>query len=294
MCRLVFALIAFTSLPIFPLTAGQLPLTVKEVSLMLRAGYSSNAVLKELSVRHFVDQLDAAAEKSLRSAGANAELINALQTGMFSLPPEQAAAARQKIEEAINRRAIEAERARFDTLSRAQVAQNRKAAPRTVQSSGQNVHDLVKGDLVSVQNGNLAPFDDEALEKKKLIGLYFSAHWCGPCRKFTPDLVTYYNRVAPQHPEFEIIFVSSDKSVSAMETYMREANMPWPAIDYQKIASKGEIHKYAGIGIPCLVLLDATGKVISNSYEGTKYLGPRKVLADLDQIFAPTSVAQIP
>src|SRR6266849_7468987 len=93
------------------------------------------------------------------------------------------------------------------------------------------------------------------LEKKKLIALYFSAHWCAPCRKFTPELVEYYNRVATQHPEFEIVFVSFDKSQFAMETYMREANMPWPAVDFPKIGGKEAIRKYAGDGIPCLVLV---------------------------------------
>ena len=62
--------------------------------------------------------------------------------------------------------------------------------------------------------------------------------------------------------------------------------MPWPAIDFQKVANKAAINKYAGNGIPDLVLLDASGKVVSDSYAGKEYLGPQKVLADLDQIFA--------
>jgi nucleoredoxin len=291
----IFPLVVFVSLSLFQVFAGQLPLTLKEVSLMLRTGYSSDAVLTELSIRHFVDTVDAAGVKSLRQAGAKADLINALQAGTFSLPPEQAAVARQQIEDQMKRRAVETEHARFDTLYRAQIAQDRKAAAMPVPIAGHNViHDLVKGDLVSEQNGSLAHFDDETLEKKKLIAFYFSAHWCGPCRKFTPELVAYYNRVAPQHPEFEIIFVSSDKSPFAMETYMGEANMPWPAIEYQKIAGKDAIKKYAGQGIPCLVLVDTSGKVISHSYDGTRYVGPRKVLADLDGIFARDNVAQIP
>jgi nucleoredoxin len=292
----IFALIAFVSLPVFPVFAGQLPLTVKEVSLMLRAGYSCNAVLEELSVRHFADTLDAAKEKSLQQAGASADLINALKTGMYSLSPEQAAAAQQQIVDQKKRREAEAERGhKLDTLYQDQLAQQRKAAVMAAPRAEHNlIHDLVKGDLVSWQNGSVARFDDEILEKKKLMALYFSAHWCGPCRKFTPELVAYYNRVAPQHPEFEIIFVSADKSPFAMETYMRETNMPWPAIDYQKVASKDTIAKYAGRGIPCLVLVDATGKVVSHSYDGQKYLGPQKVLSDLDAIFARGNVAQVP
>ncbi len=135
------------------------------------------------------------------------------------------------------------------------------------------------------RNGILNTFNDQPLEQKKLIALYYSAHWCGPCRKFTPTLVEYYNRIAPSHPEFEIIFVSADRSGPAMEGYMRDMQMPWPALKYEKISENAAIRQYAGAGIPCLVLVDASGKVISDSYNGKNYLGPEKVLADLDKIF---------
>jgi len=266
--------------------AAQLPLTIKEISLMLRSGYSSNAVLQELSIRYFAEKLDVEKEKTLLHAGASAELIAALKSGTYSLSPEQMTIAQRQIADQTKRRAAEAERSQqFDRLYQSQMARERAAA-RPQAPNANAIRELVKGDLVSLHNGALGHFDDEALEKKKLIALYFSAHWCAPCRKFTPELVEYYNRVATQHPEFEIVFVSFDKSQFAMETYMREANMPWPAIDFPKLQGKDAIRKYAGNGIPCLVLVDATGKVISSTFAGAQYLGPAKVLGDLDAIFA--------
>jgi nucleoredoxin len=130
--------------------------------------------------------------------------------------------------------------------------------------------------------------DDDAISKKKYIAYYFSAHWCGPCRKFTPQLIEYYNQVAAQHPEFEIVFYSFDKSPSEMESYMRESKMPWPAIDYAKRDEKSELKDAYGGGIPALVLVESTGKLISSSYDGEnkKYVGTQKVLDDLNAIFA--------
>jgi nucleoredoxin len=278
---------------VFVSRAAQQPLTARDVGLMLRAGYSSGAVLQELSARHFADTLDAAKETMLTQAGASQTLISALKGGTYAVPPEQAAEVKEQIAAQAKRRAIEAEESRkFDTLYQSQLARER-ASVRPPAATSNVIQSFVKGDLMSWHNGGLVRFDDEALEKKKLIALYFSAQWCPPCRKFTPQLVDYYNRVAPQHPEFEIIFVSFDRSQFAMETYMREANMPWPAIDYQKVSGKDAIRKYAGEKIPCLVLVDASGKVISDSFAGKEYLGPAKVLSDLDAIFTGNSSSKV-
>jgi len=273
--------------------AAQLPLTTKEIGLMLRMGYSASALTQELSTRRFADTLDTVKEAQLTKAGASAELIAALKNGTYSVSPGEIARAQAQLAAQAERRVIEAERSRqFNTLYQDRLAQERAAAQVNAAQAGAT-YNFLKGDLVRPQNGALVRADDEAISHKKLIAYYFSAHWCGPCRKFTPQLVEYYNRVAPQHPEFEIIFYSFDKSATAMEAYMRETNMPWPAIDYKKLADKGVLKKSAGDGIPSLVLVDNMGKLISSSYAGKQYLGPAKVLADLDAIFAGTAPAKV-
>lgn len=270
-----------------------LPLTTKEISLMLRGGYSSEAVQRELSVRHFAPPCDVAAEKTLREAGAAQALIDALKSGSYASSPADAQAAQNDLNVQTARRARAAEESRkFNTLYQDQLARARAAAPPKSETSNVLASQF-KGDLVSSKNGSLVPFDDEPLAKKKLIALYFSAHWCGPCRKFTPQLVEFYNRVAPQHPEFEIVFVSNDRSPSAMETYMRDMQMPWPAIAYAKLPGKEALKKYAGENIPCLVLLDNNGAVVSDSNVGKEYIGPEKVLTDLASILAKGPAAAI-
>ena len=273
--------------------SAQLPLTAKDVSLMLRAGDSSERVTQELSKRHFADDLDVAKESALSKVGATPELIAALKSGTYAISEKETAQVQEKLAQQNERRAAAAERSRkADTLYQAQIARERQA--KTAMGATTNVlYEAVKGDIVRCNNGSVAHADDDAIAGKKLIALYFSAHWCGPCRKFTPDLVAYYNRVAPQHPEFEIIFCSADRSADAMQKYMSETSMPWPAIEYQKLANKEAIRKYAGKGIPDLVLVDEIGRIVSNSYAGEQYLGPQKVLADLDTIFAAKSAPNV-
>ena len=255
---------------------------------MLRAGYSSNSVMKELATRRFVDGLDGNKETTLANAGASAELIAALKSGIYSLSADKTAAVLQQMAALDQRRATQAEISRkSDARYQAQVTRERSAAkaPSSIDGNAGAIADLLKEDLVQYRNG-IVHVDNSALASKKLIAVYFSAHWCGPCRKFTPQLVEYYNRVAPQHPEFEIVFYSHDRSPADFETYMHETNMPWPAIDFSKLKAKQVLAKNAGPGIPSLVLFDSSGNVISSSYVGSQFRGPQQVLADIDAIFA--------
>ena len=59
--------------------------------------------------------------------------------------------------------------------------------------------------------------------------------------------------------------------------------MPWPALDYGKNRSNKSLTKYAGSGIPDLVFVDADGKVLSDSFVGGNYVGPNKVLQDIEK-----------
>ena len=289
--RLLLAGLIVFALPFSGFTATPPPLTVKEVSLMLRSGYSPEAVEREVATRRFMGTLDASAEKSLVQAGASPALIKGLKSGAFSISASEAVAVQAELAAKEQRRAVQVEESRkADLLYQAQVAQQRSApAPGAAAASApaqtSSIAALVKGDLIASQNGVTKPYLDAELEKKKLIGLYFSAQWCGPCRAFTPNLVTFYNKHAAAHPEFEILFVSNDKSAPAMEGYMREMQMPWPAVRYDKIPGKQALHKYAGSGIPCLVVVDETGKII---FDGSSR-GAGAVLKDLDQLFTAKS-----
>ncbi len=147
----------------------------------------------------------------------------------------------------------------------------------------------LKGDLIAVDGKKAKRFDDTKLAGTKYFAVYYSASWCGPCKAFTPKLVEWYNKTKPTHPEFELIFVSSDHSEKAMESYMVKDAMPWPALAFDKKKGNKSVVNYGGRGIPCLVLIDADGNVLSHSYEGTTYVGPHKVMEDIDKTLASAS-----
>lgn len=149
----------------------------------------------------------------------------------------------------------------------------------------------ITGDLVTLSGNKLKAAPADVLKGVKYFGIYYSAHWCPPCRRFTPKLVSFYRKMKKKHPEFEMIFVSSDKSEKAMVEYMRDTRMKWPALAFDKKRSAKDLTKYSGRGIPCLVFLNANGKVLSDSYRNGKYVGPSTVMKDIDKTLANTSTA---
>lgn len=133
-----------------------------------------------------------------------------------------------------------------------------------------------KTDLFArLDGGALKPVDAATLGGVKYFALYFSASWCGPCRRFTPEFIRVYRELKQHYPEFEAVFVSADRSAGDMRDYMREDRMPWLAVKFDQRSP--DLMSYSGPGIPCLVLVGADGVVISDSYEGDNYVGPGMV-----------------
>jgi nucleoredoxin len=269
--------------------AGSLPLTNKEIALMLRSGYSSESVLAEIQSRHVREALDPTTKKAFVEFGASQPLIAALESGAWVVSNSEADHARARDAEVAARRQMQIEQDRqLSTLYQARQTAARAQAMRAPSAGETHTLDALKSKLVRCHDGIISGVDGAELETKKFVALYYSAHWCGPCRKFTPQLVEYYNRTIEAHPDFELIFVSADRSRFGWETYIRETKMPWLAVDYDQLAEMPEVKKLGGDSIPSLLVLDSGSRVIASTYDGDKYLGPQNALAALDKIFAST------
>ena len=92
-----------------------------------------------------------------------------------------------------------------------------------------------------------------------VVAIYFSAHWCPPCRGFTPALAKLYKEWNATTKEIEIIFVSRDKDEPSFAGYFKE--MPWLAIPFEEKTVVDQLRtKYKVNSIPCLVVVDKKGE----------------------------------
>mmetsp|Transcript_19228 Transcript_19228/g.29290 ORF Transcript_19228/g.29290 Transcript_19228/m.29290 type:complete len:975 (+) Transcript_19228:165-3089(+) len=131
----------------------------------------------------------------------------------------------------------------------------------------ENFFSSLLGPDLAASSGSSEPVK-KRLQNTRLVGLYFSAHWCGPCRRFTPILSEFYDHLKDIFPfhGLEIVFVSSDRSSSEFKGYYQ--SMPWTAVAFDETRQRQqEISiKYGVRGIPALIILDSiSGQIVVSS-----------------------------
>lgn len=105
------------------------------------------------------------------------------------------------------------------------------------------------------------------IKSRKLLGLYFSASWCPPCRNFTSKLIPFYEDINKSEKKFEIVLIRGDNEENAFNDYF--GKMPWKTLPFNATGPIGKAKtKFSVRGIPKMVILDDNGKVISENAVG--------------------------
>jgi len=104
--------------------------------------------------------------------------------------------------------------------------------------------------------------------KGKVVALYFSAHWCPPCRTFTPALRKFYETLKANNQPIEIVFVSGDRSENDFKDYFANEHGDWLAVDYNSEDRMSLGKRYQVGGIPSLLIVDGNSEcVVPNGRE---------------------------
>jgi len=127
--------------------------------------------------------------------------------------------------------------------------------------------------------------------KGKTLGLYFSAHWCPPCRGFTPKLKDFYAEYKAENLDFEIIFCSSDRDEGAMQSYFKEDHGDYLALPYEKRKEKEALSSMFNVkGIPTFLVVSPDGKVVNGNARDKVAAGAAAVL---EAGWAPPAVGDL-
>ncbi|GFR81050.1 nucleoredoxin-like [Elysia marginata] len=132
------------------------------------------------------------------------------------------------------------------------------------------LEELFGAELIRDVNGTKVA--TSTLADKDLIGVYFSAHWCPPCRGFTPQLADCYKAIKAAGKSFEIVFVSFDRDDASFKEYYGE--MPWLSLPFDSDQKEKLSNEYGVSGIPALIILNKDGTLKSKD-------GRQLVTADL-------------
>jgi nucleoredoxin len=133
------------------------------------------------------------------------------------------------------------------------------------------LNDLITGPLLDAKGKEV----DKKVLEGKTVGLYFSAHWCPPCRTFTPNLVKFRDS---NKKDFEVIFISSDRDSKAQLDYMKETEMKWYTLPHRSDAANALAKKFEVRGIPALVIVSEDGKTITKNGRSDVSSNPKGAL----------------
>jgi nucleoredoxin len=132
---------------------------------------------------------------------------------------------------------------------------DRKAFPARV------VEDM-KGKLVNSLTGAPVTRVDDTT---KYFAFYRGAGWCGPCRQFSPSLVKFYKDTKPKSSNFEVYFISGDKTPAEMKSYAKEAGFSWNAVPQERQPQMQIVNRLFTNLIPQFVVTDGQGNVLIDS-----------------------------
>jgi len=112
----------------------------------------------------------------------------------------------------------------------------------------------------------------------EVIAVYFSAHWCPPCRGFTPVLKTFWED--NQDKGLVIIFVSSDRTEIDATSYFNNDHGDYYMMKFDDAAVKALKTNCQVSGIPSLCVVDKEGNLKHKDGRGDVTSKPTTAVAD--------------
>ena len=136
---------------------------------------------------------------------------------------------------------------------------------------------LVEGVRNVMRDAAGKPYSAKELGQTRAFVFFWAANWCGWCHKVSPELARFVTENSRQLKQTTVVMLNGDKQDSEMLKYLREKNLPWPAIrqaDWQRVPYFKFTHEGS---FPQLLITDRYGRILYNGFGG----GPENIRAHL-------------
>lgn len=114
--------------------------------------------------------------------------------------------------------------------------------------------------LINAATGRPDPLNTNSLPR--YFAFIRAANFCPMSRRFMPKLVQFYSEMKPKHPDFEVIYLSCDGKMPAMEEFAKDNGFSWPTVTYDRSGYLFQVIPHLQPLMPQFTVMDQRGHVL--------------------------------
>ena len=155
-----------------------------------------------------------------------------------------------------------------------------RARDRAKLAAGERTPFFLRSVAATLQGGA-----DDAFQKNDYVLVYSARLDCTRCAAFLPKLKSFYERMKPAHPNFEVVFLSQDFKAEDAKALDAREHLPGRSVAYDKRLEAADLGTLVQNGslLPLVWLYDRNGKLLGQNQASGGKPAAEDLLATLEK-----------